>query len=76
MSDELLPCPFCGGEARLQHDTSSDYRRQWKYLVICTNVEACWISGKEFDTPEAAATWWNTRHEPQSSDDDATIARK
>lgn len=66
-SIELKPCPFCGGVARLQHDTSSDHWQQWKFLVICTNIDECWISGKEFDTPEEAIAFWNTRHEPEAA---------
>jgi hypothetical protein len=66
MSEEtqLKTCPFCGGEARLQHDTSSDYQSQWSWLVLCTNINDCWITGREFDTPGEAIAFWNTRHEP------------
>lgn len=59
MGEELRPCPFCGGEA---------HHNNWpiqKWYVECMNPD-CWIEGKSFDTPEAAAEWWNTRHEPEN----------
>lgn len=36
MSDtETKPCPFCGYEAKVAQDTSSDYPRQWDWGVYC-----------------------------------------
>lgn len=47
MNDELKPCPFCGGEAKLKHG----YRRKGekfgnKAYVQCKNVDAkhCYIA--------------------------------
>lgn len=61
MTTQLKPCPRCGGEAEMM---------QWlnrpMFSAECITLE-CLISGKVFDTPEAAANWWNTRHEPQPS---------
>ena len=34
-TDELLPCPFCGGEARVRHLTTAGVRTH--SMVECTN---------------------------------------
>lgn len=52
----LLPCPFCGGEAQLLLDESSDYRSHWEWYICCTN--GCPMY---FKTEEEAITAWNTR---------------
>ena len=58
MAEPLKPCPHCGGEARLYHDTASDYERDWSYSVECTSC------GGYFKTPEQAISEWNRRTEP------------
>jgi len=55
MSDTLLPCPFCGGEARIeQHEKS-------KWLAFCDDVYGCGTEGWYEDTPEEAIAAWNRR---------------
>lgn len=53
--EELKPCPFCGGEARIQ-------TFHFRYRVGC-GTTGC-IAGRinrAFDTPEEAAAAWNRR---------------
>lgn len=57
MSEEIIlkPCPFCGTQAKISYIK--------KYWPAC-QTQRC-IDGPFFDTPEAAASWWNTRHVPE-----------
>lgn len=55
MSDKLLPCPFCGGEAKAL--TRSDGYEFTEY-VMCGNCEA---ESGWFKTKDEAITAWNTR---------------
>lgn len=57
----ILPCPFCGAEAKLHHDTQSDYPRHWAYAVMCTDLDACSAEGLHDATADEAITWWNRR---------------
>ena len=59
---ELLPCPFCGGEVELRHDTSSDYERHWTYTVRCPNQE-CGCDFGHYEMASQVATKWNRRHD-------------
>ena len=56
MSCDLLPCPFCGGEARLEHNmTMADY---WVRCAFCGAMP----NGADTDQTEAEAiAVWNTR---------------
>jgi hypothetical protein len=66
---ELLPCPFCGGEAKI---CGEDYGNgTGAYYVSCIN-DMCWCALGEmwdrdampdhmFGDEETAATYWNTR---------------
>lgn len=62
MTDELKPCPFCGGEAELQDDL-------WRedkvfYRAVCGDMECQGHYCNYWSmTPEEAARRWNTRHE-------------
>lgn len=58
---DLLPCPFCGGAAKLFHDTSSDYERQWTWGVICENDDECIGGGGYFAAKDGAIAAWNRR---------------
>lgn len=54
MSDKLLPCPFCGGEALLERRGS----RRKSCLVACTN---CGVRHESADEDERSGESWNTR---------------
>lgn len=60
MSDELLPCPFCGGEAKLLHYTQSPAREF--YYLACNG---CGVnsppSGINDNAPDGVIAWWNRR---------------
>lgn len=64
MSDELKPCPFCGGEAECIDDTGVlvNGRRTW--VVWCPDEECpVVLSTPLCETQEEAAAAWNTRSE-------------
>lgn len=61
MSEELKPCPFCGGEAVLREGTDND---GWKGFTAITCVDqknpfcpSQWIEGSKKEAIEA----WNRR---------------
>lgn len=54
MSEELLPCPFCGGEAVLHHY----YYKECAYWVQC---DACRVSTLAYLDKEYVIRAWNTR---------------
>lgn len=61
MGEELKPCPFCGGEAKLMHDRSGTF-----WWAECTSNDdkptgRCGMSGPDAATKSAAITAWNTR---------------
>lgn len=57
---QLLPCPFCGGEAEL----IQDFNHPSRPAAIAWQVDCveCWIETLYHNTPEEAAAFWNTRH--------------
>jgi len=60
---ELIPCPFCGGEAKESYATSDWWPQEEKrYTVACLN-EACpmFVVTNECETKKEAAEIWNTR---------------
>lgn len=59
MSDELMPCPFCGGEARILEDTTGDYLWPDRFVVECSN-EHCMASSM-WSTRERVVFAWNRR---------------
>ena len=61
MSD-LLPCPFCGGEAQVQHQSRKLYGDvvDW-YGVYCKKQFCGFVSGQS--TEAEAIEAWNTRAE-------------
>lgn len=55
---ELLPCPFCGGEAYLAKVGLPPY----KYFVDCNDCECILGLTECFLTKEEAAAAWNRRY--------------
>lgn len=59
---ELLPCPFCGGEAQIQHQFHKvGYDILDWYGVYCHNPFCAHVCGH--DTEAEAIEAWNTRAE-------------
>lgn len=68
MTEELKPCPFCGGNGKLieshRYDASVDSTPpHWKISCECIGCNGAAINIWR-QTPEDAITAWNTRHEP------------
>ena len=57
----LLPCPFCGGEATSWKDQHGNYG------VACNTIR-CFEVSDRFESSELAAEWWN-RRAPAMPDD-------
>ena len=56
MTEELLPCPFCGGEAKI----IDNVRINRNYCVECSNKSCRFISSDYMTIKE-----WNTRYQPK-----------
>jgi hypothetical protein len=54
MSDEIKPCPFCGGEAKLIGEPKC-------YWINCQNSDCLTSSGINQKTEEEAIQYWNRR---------------
>ena len=61
MTDKLLPCPFCGGESRVGHDTSSDYERQWSWFAECLAENECGAMLSGYASEKSVIAHWNRR---------------
>lgn len=57
---ELLPCPFCGGEAELWHN------KTWDYVVRCTNKGCAARTRQYHENSNGAVDAWNTRTPEQA----------
>lgn len=55
---ELKPCPFCGGEAKLEHNYMTDYGDS--YWVSCCS---CNVSTDSDWAQESVIATWNKRTE-------------
>lgn len=57
---ELLPCPFCGGEAQIGENRETTVR---EYFVGCMNchIRLYKVGYKRFYTVDEAISAWNTR---------------
>ena len=56
-TEKLLPCPFCGGEAKMCHVTQL-WEPKDSYWAKCVD---CHTSGKHHKTEAEAIAAWNTR---------------
>ena len=57
MTDKLLPCPFCGGEAEVVDFYSVGMRKN-RWVVMCHN---CKGGVGDIDSKEEAVETWNNR---------------
>lgn len=58
----LLPCPFCGGEAQVQHQSRKLYGDAVDWYGVYCNKQFCgYVSGQSTEAEAIAA--WNTRAE-------------
>lgn len=61
----LLPCPFCGGEARIMHLPAVEPSARWH--VDCANFSGCEIGPFLWRaTEQEAIDAWNTRAWPSA----------
>ncbi|MGM4906305.1 Lar family restriction alleviation protein [Tardiphaga sp. 866_E4_N2_1] len=70
---ELLPCPFCGGNAELQQSKDHGFVRRFVYC------QPCGARSPNYHEDGNATYWWNTRHpapETSCSASAVTIDRK
>lgn len=64
MSDELKPCPFCGGapsavETEYQYELGTDYA--WEIVCPMCGVSMLWADETSSKSYEKLVTDWNTR---------------
>lgn len=55
--DKLKPCPFCGGEAKVEHEYYSNFTK----INYCVSCFSCFSSTFDFDTEQEAIEAWNRR---------------
>ena len=58
-SIKLLPCPFCGGPARMRRTWKYPWGGGYEWDVLC--VRDCCILHGFHNSPEEAAELWNLR---------------
>lgn len=56
MTEELKPCPFCGGEVGVDY---SDFNRF--YEICCSNLDCIAIVSIDHKEKSKAIKAWNTR---------------
>ena len=69
--NKLKPCPFCGGEAKVESDT-------WRDVGVMHCVECeCGVSTGVYETVEEAVEHWNRRIKEEPTNcacgDDLTV---
>ena len=76
MTEGLLSCPFCGGEAEMQSMLREGSDSRW-HVIACSQCAAqtAQFEGHSLNylgryTPEQAVTAWNTRSLPGGSIND------
>lgn len=57
-TDDLLPCPFCGGQARVESIGPSGGDYEATYYVQCS---ACQVTTDQADAPQHVIDAWNRR---------------
>ena len=62
MSDKLLPCPFCGGEAEIREIFVTGFHNAL-FIAKCRNI-GCGAIGSECVKKETAIEKWNKRTSP------------
>lgn len=63
MTEDLKPCPFCGGKAVLQHP-GTRMGRPSACMVGCIKCRAeCRASGLQTHSEPSAVAAWNRRHD-------------
>lgn len=63
-TDDLLPCPFCGGEAQRDSNNAHNGDRMDDFLWFAVYCPTCLCaSTPSFDTPDEAVAAWNRRAE-------------
>lgn len=73
---ELKPCPFCGGEARLDQRVTQSLWNSGDAVFSHAACDDCDISGQDFcDDPdgEEAIEWWNRRAQPASAPEESIV---
>ena len=73
MSEELKPCPFCGGEAGVFNVADYGDHPIHDKEVVCL---VCEFSSGAFDTTEKAVEAWNRRTPPPAADPSDDPARR
>ena len=62
MTDELLPCPFCGGQAELHQTYDMETKEVIGWFVWCNNKRCeCMPETNDHFTEAEAIAAWNTR---------------
>ena len=59
---KLLPCPFCGGQARISSDTEATRDangRLWAFTIVCDSC--CATSGLCYSSEMAEKSWNNRK---------------
>jgi Lar family restriction alleviation protein len=59
MSNTLLPCPFCGGEAELYG--VPHIPKGWDFIPRCKTTSCCGRQAKKYSNRETAIAAWNRR---------------
>ena len=72
MTEELKPCPFCGGKATIRRTealTDTNTSREHGYGGYFAMCEKCMTSGNNYTTEEICAEHWNRRNNDESKTD-------
>ena len=65
---ELIPCPFCGGEAEMQ--ITKHIPSGYDYTPRCKRTSCCGRLSKKYSTQEAAIHHWNTRAKKEGAENE------